>query len=87
MLCAVADLGAFRLSELAALGAALRRCGAGAGSLESAAQGIVHLLYDELRSADQRSCALVLAALEDDLATQGLDDDVAMLAVRRAKRL
>lgn len=74
MLCAVADLGAFRLSELAALGAALRRCGAGAGSLESAAQGIVHLLYDELRSADQRSCALVrfykthpLGALDEDL--------------------
>jgi hypothetical protein len=29
----------------------------------------------------------LLAALEDDLATQGLDDDVAMLAVRRAQRL
>ncbi len=53
------DLGGVRLSELVSLGAALRGCGSGADSAETVAARIVSLLYDELRSGQERSCVLV----------------------------
>ncbi len=55
----VADLGTLVLSELVAVGADLRRAGAGASCLEDVAENVVRRLYDTFRSGERRDCVLV----------------------------
>ena len=68
------NLTRFALSDMTVCGAALRRIGAGAGSMEEVAGKTVRYLYDELaEESGERSCALVrffkthpYSALADD---------------------
>ncbi|MBI4511299.1 MAG: hypothetical protein HY698_16820 [Deltaproteobacteria bacterium] len=55
------DLTRFRLSDMIALGAALRRTGDDAGSLEEAASRVVTYLYDHVAASEtgERQCVLV----------------------------
>ncbi len=54
------DLSAFSLRDMTHCGVALRKQGQAAGSMEQAADGVVRLLYDRLRtSTGERACALV----------------------------
>ncbi len=73
------DLRAFGLTDMVAVSAALRRAGAGAQSMEEAAQAVVHHLYDGLRSPNgDRQC--VLARFYRTVPLEALDDDLRRLA-------
>lgn len=70
------DLGNFSLSDMASLGGAVRRSGAGAQSMEEAAGEIVRKLYDELAVGEtrQKSCALIRLFKTHDF--RGLDGEL-----------
>lgn len=73
------DLENLPLSAMIQLGAALRRIGTGAASMEQVAEGVVRFLYDEFKDVTgERSCVLVrfyfttyYSALDPDLRAFG----------------
>lgn len=78
----------FKMSDMIECGSKLRRLGAGAQSMEAAADHIVHYLYEHLRDQvrGQRACALIrfykthsYCGIDEELQTfaRSLDDGIA----------
>lgn len=82
------DLATFKMSDMIECGSKLRGLGAGAQSMEAAADRIVHYLYEHLRDQGrgQRACALIrfykthsYSGIDEELQTfaRALDDGIA----------